>query len=224
MVELTGSSFLAALVQTAVFLPMFLLSLPAGVLADTTDRRRLILGALAVRPAPSRCWPCWRCSAGPGRRRCCCSPSSPAAAPRCCRRPGTRPSATPCRATTCRRPSPRCRSPTTARARWARRWPASCSRWPARGWVFALAVLSALAMMQAVRRWPPRPHPPSRLPAERLWSGMLSGLRYARHSPTILAQLRAHRRLQRRRLGAVGAAAGDRRSASSAWAPPASAC
>ena len=46
MVELTGSSFLAALVQTAVFLPMFLLSLPAGVLADTTDRRRLILASL----------------------------------------------------------------------------------------------------------------------------------------------------------------------------------
>ena len=46
MVELTGSTFLAALVQTAVFLPMFLLSLPAGVLADTTDRRRLILASL----------------------------------------------------------------------------------------------------------------------------------------------------------------------------------
>src|SRR5688500_20030538 len=51
MVELTGSSFLAALVQTAVFLPMFLLALPAGVLADTTDRRRLILNALAVQVA-----------------------------------------------------------------------------------------------------------------------------------------------------------------------------
>ena len=46
MVELTGSSFLAALVQTAVFLPMFLLALPAGVLADTSDRRGLILRAL----------------------------------------------------------------------------------------------------------------------------------------------------------------------------------
>jgi MFS family permease len=51
MVEITGSSFLAALVQTAVFLPMFLLSLPSGVLADTTDRRRLILSALAVQAA-----------------------------------------------------------------------------------------------------------------------------------------------------------------------------
>ena len=46
MVEATGSGFLAALVQTAVFLPMFLFSLPAGVLADITDRRRLILAAL----------------------------------------------------------------------------------------------------------------------------------------------------------------------------------
>ena len=57
------------------------------------------------------------------------------------------------------------------------------------GWVFVIAVLSTLAMMQAVRRWPPRPHPDSRLPAERLWGGTLSGLRFARHSPIILAQL-----------------------------------
>ena len=48
MVEISGSSFLAALVQTAVFLPMFVLSLPAGVLADITDRRRLIVGSLVV--------------------------------------------------------------------------------------------------------------------------------------------------------------------------------
>jgi hypothetical protein len=36
---------------------------------------------------------------------------------------------------------------------------------------------------------PPSPHPPSRLPAERLWGGMLSALRFARHSETVLAQL-----------------------------------
>ena len=53
MVELTGSSFLAALVQTAVFMPMFLLALPAGVLADTTDRRRLISGALLAQAGAS---------------------------------------------------------------------------------------------------------------------------------------------------------------------------
>jgi Transmembrane secretion effector len=43
IVERTGSSFLAALVQTAVFLPMFALSLSPDVLADTTDRRRVML-------------------------------------------------------------------------------------------------------------------------------------------------------------------------------------
>src|SRR5215217_4729302 len=51
MIELTGSDFLAAAVQTAVFLPMFLLALPGGVLADTTDRRRLMLAALLTHAA-----------------------------------------------------------------------------------------------------------------------------------------------------------------------------
>jgi len=57
------------------------------------------------------------------------------------------------------------------------------------GWVFVLTVLGVLALMQAVRLHPPRAHPPSRLPAERLWGGMLSALRFARHSHTVLAQL-----------------------------------
>ena len=51
MIELTGSAILTALVQTAVFLPMFLLSLPAGVLADVTDRRRLLVAALLTQAA-----------------------------------------------------------------------------------------------------------------------------------------------------------------------------
>ena len=51
MVELTGSDVLAVAVQTAVFLPMFLLALPTGVLADTADRRRLVLAALLTQAA-----------------------------------------------------------------------------------------------------------------------------------------------------------------------------
>ena len=43
MTSLTSSAFVVALMQTAISLPMFLLSLPAGVLADLLDRRRLIL-------------------------------------------------------------------------------------------------------------------------------------------------------------------------------------
>jgi MFS family permease len=50
-------------------------------------------------------------------------------------------------------------------------------------------VASSLVMMQAIRVWPPTPHPQSRLPAERLWGGTLSGLRFARHSKIVLAQL-----------------------------------
>jgi MFS family permease len=61
--------------------------------------------------------------------------------------------------------------------------------WWGAGWVFVVAAMSVLVMMQALRRWPPAPHPKSPLPAERLWSGTLAGLRYARYSPVILAQL-----------------------------------
>jgi len=57
------------------------------------------------------------------------------------------------------------------------------------GWVFVFALLGVAALFESVRRHPPRPHPPSRLPPERLWGGMLSALRFARHSETLLAQL-----------------------------------
>jgi MFS family permease len=43
MASLTSSALLVALMQTAISLPMCLLSLPAGALADLLDRRRLIL-------------------------------------------------------------------------------------------------------------------------------------------------------------------------------------
>lgn len=43
MTSLSPSPLLVALVQAATTLPMFLLSLPAGALADTVDRRRMLL-------------------------------------------------------------------------------------------------------------------------------------------------------------------------------------
>ena len=61
-----------------------------------------------------------------------------------------------------------------ARAR-ARRWPAWCLRYVGSGWVFGIAVVSALVMLQAIRRWPPRRTRRRALPAERLWGGTLSG-------------------------------------------------
>src|ERR1043166_9997764 len=43
MVSLTASPVLVALVETAGSLPVVLLALPAGALADVADRRRLLL-------------------------------------------------------------------------------------------------------------------------------------------------------------------------------------
>ena len=189
MVELTGSSFLAALVQTAVFLPMFLLALPAGVLADTTDRRRLILVALVVQAVTGSVLAGLVLAdfAGAGAllffvfvAGCCTAVLSPAWN------------------STVGDSVPRAELPQAITA-VAIAYNAARAIGPAlagvvfaqlgAGWIFVLAVVSTLAMLQGIRRWPPRPHPPSRLPAERLWGGILSALRFARHSEIILAQL-----------------------------------
>jgi MFS family permease len=189
MVEMTGSSFLAALVQTAVFLPMFLLSLPSGVLADTTDRRRLILSALAVQAGVVVVLALLVLAgvAGPGTllfftfvAGCCTALFSPAWN------------------STVADTVPREEMPQAITA-MSIAWNTARALGPAlagvvfaalgAGWVFAIAVASSLVMMQAIRKWPPRPHPHSRLPAERLWGGTLSGLRFARHSKIVLAQL-----------------------------------
>lgn len=189
MVELTGSSFLAALVQTAVFLPMFLLALPAGVLADTTDRRRLILVALAVQVGivvllSLLAMAGW---AGPVAlltftfaAGCCTALLSPAwntsvadAVPR-----EDMPQAITAMSIAWN--SARALGPAVAGLLFA---------WLGAGSVFAMAVLSSVALMLVVRRWPPSAHAESPLPPERLWSGTVAGLRYARHSPIILAQL-----------------------------------
>ena len=189
MVELTGSSFLAALVQTAVFLPMFLLALPAGVLADTSDRRLLMLRSLAVQVGVMAvlallAWLGW---AGPATlllftfaAGSCTALLSPAWN-------------TSVADTVPREDMPQAITAMSIAWNSARALGPSVAGFVfaslGAGWVFALSVASALAMVQAVRRWPPAPHAKSPLPAERLWSGTVAGLRYARHSPMILAQL-----------------------------------
>jgi MFS family permease len=189
MVELTGSSFLAALVQTAVFLPMFLLALPAGVMADTTDRRRLMLGSLLVQAGVVALMALLFLLGWAGATTlllltfaagCCTAMLSPSwnsaivdAVPR---------EELPAAITAIGISYNGARALGPAMAGWVFAQAGA-------GWVFGLAVLGILALHQAVRRHPPRPHPPSRLPAERLWGGMLSALRFARHSEAVLAQL-----------------------------------
>ena len=189
MVEVSGSSFLAALVQTAVFLPMFLLALPAGVLADTTDRRRLMLGALIVQALLVALLAALFLLGVAGAATlllltflagCCTAMLSPSwnsgivdVVPR---------DELPQAITAIGIAYNSARALGPAMAGWVYAEAGA-------GWVFVLTVLGVLALYESVRRHPPRPHPPSRLPAERLWGGMLSALRFARHSETVLAQL-----------------------------------
>ena len=197
MVELTGSSFLAALVQTAVFLPMFVLSLPAGVLADTTDRRRLIIAALLAQALVVVVLAALMLAGWGGptllllftfMAGCCTAMLSPAwnsavgdVLPR-----DELPQAII--AMSIAYNGARALGPALAGLVYGLAHTLGGSLVGA-GTVFALAVSGTLVMAWTVHRNPPRPHPPSRLPPERMWGGMLSGLRYAWHSQMILAQL-----------------------------------
>ena len=189
MVELSGSSFLAALVQTAVFLPMFLLALPSGVLADTTDRKRIISWALVGQMGGCALLSLITLSGvgGPGSVLMLIFMSGCFTAV-----------LTPAWNSSVVDPVPReewpqaitvismayniarAIGPTLAGMIFALLGP---------GWVFSVTVLTTYMMWRSIQRWPPRAHPPSRLPAERLWGGTLSGLRFAWHSRMILAQL-----------------------------------
>ena len=211
MVELTGSSFLAALVQTAVFLPMFVLSLPAGVLADTTDRRRLIVAALLLQALVVTLLAGLLLAgrAGPATllaftflAGCCTAMMSPAwnsavgeILPR-----DELPQAII--AMSIAYNGARAIGPALAGLVYGQvngvmdavlSGPGDQGSQAAKlvggGTVFSLAVLGTLVMAWVVHHQPPKPHPPSRLPPERLWRGTLSGLRYAWHSHMILAQL-----------------------------------
>ena len=189
MIELTGSAVLTALVQTAVFLPMFLLSLPAGVLADVTDRRRLLVVTLLTQAVLVALLTLLLLAdmAGPSALLfftfvvgCCTALLSPAwnttvadSVPR-----DELPQAITMVSIAYN--GARALGPTLAGVVFA---------YVGSDWVFGIAVATTLLMWQSIRRWPPKAHPPSRLPAERLWGGTLAALRFARHSELILAQL-----------------------------------
>jgi MFS family permease len=189
MIELTGSSFMAALVQTAVFLPMFLLALPAGVLADTTDRRRLIAGALLAQVAACALLAVLMLAGWGGAASvlflvfvcgCCTAVLTPAWNSSVVDPVAREEWPQAITAIGIAYNVSRAVGPTLAGLLFVRL---------GAGWVFTVAVFTTLVMWQSIRRWPPRAHPPSRLPPERLWGGTLSGLRFAWHSRMILAQL-----------------------------------
>jgi MFS family permease len=226
-VERTASSFLAALVQTAVFLPMFVLSLPAGVLADTTDRQRLMLISLGVQAFAVTLLCSMLLMGWAGSTSllfltfvtgCCTALLTPAwnsmvgeILPR-----ERLPQAIV--AMSIAYNAARALGPTVAGLLYAglHGWVLLHEDPPARplepaaapeqalalvvdaerraaslggAAVLTVALAGVLVLAWAIYRWPPKPHPASRLPAERLWGGTLAGLRYAWHSHIMLSQL-----------------------------------
>jgi MFS family permease len=189
MVQNTGSPLLAALVQTAVFMPMFVISMPAGVLADVADRKRVLLIALTVQIAVGALFAVLtftdKASAGAllllmfvsGSCMALLSPSWNTTIVDTVPREELGQAIT---AVGISYNAARALGPAIAGLIFGTFGPS---------WVFVLAALCSVVMLLTVLRNPPRPHPPTRLPMERLWGGSISGLRYARHSRKILSQL-----------------------------------
>ena len=58
MTTLSPNALIVSLVQAATIMPIFLLALPAGALADIVDRRRFILGTQTWMLLAAACWRC----------------------------------------------------------------------------------------------------------------------------------------------------------------------
>lgn len=189
VVERSGSPLVTALVQTAAFAPMFLFSLPAGVLADTIDRRKLMLAVQGVYGASALLLALLEATDALGALgllwltfvlgTCSAlqSPSWNSAASEAVERQDIPQAVT---LFSMAYNGARVLGPLLAGAVLA----ASGA-----GLVFLVAALAAVGMSYATWRWPPAPPAKSRLPAERLWGGMALALRYAWHSPATTAQL-----------------------------------
>ncbi len=188
MAQISNSSCLGVLVQTAVFLPMFILALPAGVWADIADRRRLILTSLYVQMGAGVLLTVLMLFhvGGPGTLLfmifvigCCVALLSPAWNSALTQSVPRQELPQAITVVSIAYNAARAVGPTLAGLVFLL----------GGAWNFGLAVLSTIVMAWAVKRNPPKPHPPTRLPPERLWGGMVSALRFARHSHNVLAQL-----------------------------------
>ncbi|MBO9513090.1 MAG: MFS transporter [Variovorax sp.] len=189
VLAMTGSSFLAALVQTALFLPRFLLSLPAGVLADLTDRRRLIQASLRINAAAALLLFALLMAGAANAGTvlllifvigCCGAMMTPAWSSSTNELVPREELPQAITAMSVAFNAARAIGPTLAGVLYST---------VGGVWNHAIAAFSALWMSHASRKHPPRPHPPSRLPPERLWAGMVSALRFAKHSRLVRSQL-----------------------------------
>jgi MFS family permease len=189
MTSLSPSPFMVALVQTATTLPIFLFALPAGALADIVDRRRLLLivqlvmtvltAALAVLVWAERAdavtllvftFLLGACAAF-------VAPAWQAIVPKLVPREALQPAI----------------ALNSVGINISRAIGPALAGFAIVGLgvtsPFALNALSFLCVIAALIWWRPPPAPRTDLPAEALWSGIVSGLRFARSSAPLKATL-----------------------------------
>ena len=188
MTSLSSSPVMVALVQTATSLPIFMLALPSGAMADIIDRRRyligvqiwlaLVSGTLGVLTLAgiTTAWTLVLLTFGMGIGSAIMFPAWAALTPELVPRKEL-PSAI----------SLNSMSVNTARAIG----PAIAGvivSFAGTGPVFILNALSYFAVIVVLYRWR-RETPPSELPSERFFSAMRSGFRFARHAPELQASV-----------------------------------
>ncbi len=189
MTTLTPSPVLVALIQTATTLPVFLIGLPAGALADLIDRRRLLLisqtwmliaaAALGILTLANLTTPLalLALTFALGLGGAVNSPAWQAIVPELVPR---RKLATAVALNGAGFNLARAVGPALGGLLVAAAGP---------GAVFILNAASFLATIVVLFRWRRAPRPPSDQPAERLIGATLAGLRYVRFSPALRALL-----------------------------------
>jgi MFS family permease len=188
MTSLSTSPLMVALVQAATTLPIFLLALPAGALADVVDRRRLlivtqawmlcataVLGALAMAGAAGP-WTLLTLTFIVGLGAALNAPAWQAIIPELVSRPEL-PAALGLNGVGIN--AARAVGPALGGLVVAAAGP---------GAAFLLNAASFVGVIVALNRWR-RQARPSALPAERVMGAILAGLRYVRHAPELRAVL-----------------------------------
>lgn len=186
MTTLSPSTTLVALVQAATSLPMFLLSLPAGALADVLDRRRVLLvtqtwmllaaGGLGLLTLAGRTTPStlllftFLLGLGAALNQPAWQAIIPELVPR-----EDLPAAITLGSIGFN--IARAAGPALAGLVVAAAGP---------GVTFLFNAASFLGVLAVLYRWR-RPTEESVLPAERIWGAMRTGLRYVRHAPEVIA-------------------------------------
>lgn len=189
MTTLAPTPFMVALVQAATTLPVFLFALPAGTLADLVDRRRLLVVVMSILSlAATILWLLaalelvtpWLLLAFTfvfGAGAAFVAPAWQAIVPQLVPRAELQPAVA---LNSMGINVSRAIGPALAGfviAAFGIAWP------------FLANAASFLAVIAALLWWRPPPRRPTALPAERFWSGLRAGLRYARASGPFRATL-----------------------------------